>query len=529
MKRSPRIFNAFRLAGLLAILIIGLVSIIGTGGSSGGGYSSDTEGLFYHRDADGDGYGDPNDTIRKTTKPDGYVTDKRDCNDSDPDINPGVAEVCGDGIDNNCDGLINEGCACTDADNDGYFAQSGCGTPIDCDDTEPEINPGTYEVCGDGLDNNCDGLIDDNCVNCTDADGDGYFVQADCGKAVDCDDANPDINPGMPDICVNDIDDDCDGQVDENCPLLPDTGQDDCYDRKGTIIDCPAQGQAFYGQDAFYSINPPYYTKLDDTGIELPGDAASWAMVRDNATGLIWEVKTDDSSIHDRDNRYTWYTVDDNFIASLNAGQFGGYDDWRMPTIKDLFYITDFSSYTPAIDIDYFLNTAKGAYLAFVDPADDTSGSCRLNYLDGRCYTISAPGSFYARAVRGVQSTPSFTVNANNTVTDSTTGLTWARGASMATMTWQEALEWCSNMTLAGFDDWRLPSIKELFSIVEIEAGNPATDTAVFPDALLAYYWSSTTSAYYPDEAWLINFSTGESAYGEKTGTYYARAVRGGK
>ena len=91
-----------------------------------------------------------------------------DCNDNDAAINPGASEVCGDGIDNNCNNQVDEACnVCTDLDNDGFFAQFSCGTPVDCDDSSASIFPGAPEIC-DGLDNNCNNLIDvdEGLANC---------------------------------------------------------------------------------------------------------------------------------------------------------------------------------------------------------------------------------------------------------------------------------------------------------------------------------------------------------------------------
>jgi len=82
-----------------------------------------------------------------------------DCNDGNRNVNPGAAEVC-DGVDNNCDGLVDEGLT-FDVDNDGYYSFS-CS---DCDNNNSNINPGATEVC-DGVDNNCDGLVDEGNV-CT--------------------------------------------------------------------------------------------------------------------------------------------------------------------------------------------------------------------------------------------------------------------------------------------------------------------------------------------------------------------------
>ncbi|MBM3427825.1 MAG: T9SS type A sorting domain-containing protein, partial [Bacteroidetes bacterium] len=126
-----------------------------------------------------------------------------DCNDNDATINPGATEVCGDGIDNNCDGQVDEGCSTgTDADGDGYV------TPADCNDNNAAINPGATEICGDGIDNNCTGGIDEGCI-AVDNDGDGFV------STVDCNDNDAAINPGAAEYC-NNIDDDCNGLVDDN-------------------------------------------------------------------------------------------------------------------------------------------------------------------------------------------------------------------------------------------------------------------------------------------------------------------------
>lgn len=121
-----------------------------------------------------------------------------DCDDNNATVNPDATEIC-DGVDNNCDGNIDEG---FDVDADGYTTCQG-----DCDDNDASINPGVTEQC-DGIDNNCDGNIDEG----FDSDGDGYT-----SCEGDCDDANAAINPGAEEVCGNGIDDDCDGENDEDC------------------------------------------------------------------------------------------------------------------------------------------------------------------------------------------------------------------------------------------------------------------------------------------------------------------------
>lgn len=136
-----------------------------------------------------------------------------DCNDRNSDINPDAIEEC-DSIDNNCDGEIDEiDCGfCRDSDGDDYKDVS-CGGD-DCDDTNENINPGKSDICGDGIDNDCDGKIDIGCYECVDEDGDDWPRSCDGTITRDCDDNDPDISPGASEICDDGKDNDCDEDVD---------------------------------------------------------------------------------------------------------------------------------------------------------------------------------------------------------------------------------------------------------------------------------------------------------------------------
>ena len=145
----------------------------------------------------------------------------QDCADGDFSVHPGATEVCGDGLDNDCDGTPDDGCSeAVDGDGDGHSVggEPGAGQR-DCDDKDANIYPGAAEVCGDGKDNDCDGTVDDGCtgVMCTDGDGDGWGVGSDC-KLADCDDRNAAIYPWAAEACGDGLDNDCDGTVDEDCP-----------------------------------------------------------------------------------------------------------------------------------------------------------------------------------------------------------------------------------------------------------------------------------------------------------------------
>jgi hypothetical protein len=528
MKQSARFFDAVRLAGLLAVLLLGLVSIIGTGDGGSGSSSAPDETRTYYRDRDGDGYGDPEDYARFSSPPLGeYVTDRTDCLDSDRNISPGAPEICGDNIDNNCDDRIDVDCAFTDMDGDGAYAETGTGAAEDCNDADAAIRPGAEDICWDNIDNNCDGQVDEGCVPvCTDADNDGYYGQGDCGTPVDCNDTAADIHPGAVEPCGDGLDNDCDGQVDEGCQAglspVPDTGQTTCYDNDGRVITCPAAGRTVFGQDACYTINPPSYTRLR-------GNANNEFMAQDNVTGLIWELKTDDGGIHDKDDRYSWYNALNIFIATLNADQYGGYSDWRIPTQRELLSIVDYDTYNPAIDTSAFPNTIASYYWAYPTYADNPGGSSCINFLYGQDFDLNNTTTYYVRAVRGNQNPSSFTDNGDGTVADNTTGLMWSQVTDMTPMNWQAALAWCENLSLAGYEDWRLPTLKELASIVDDDVDGLAIDSTYFPDTMSAYYWSSTSNAYDPDHAWLISFSLGNNGQGSKYSTYYVRAVRGGR
>jgi len=188
----------------------------------------------WYRDSDNDNYGDPDVATTAPIKPDGYVSDNTDCNDASEVAYPGGTEVCNDSLDNDCDGFIDcadEGdcpgtmpvCSgCTDGDGDTYYAQSGCGSEIDCDDSVGTTNPGETDICGDEIDQDCTGSDYTGPTYYYDSDGDTYgdpgVSQAACEQPsnyvsdnTDCDDMIGSIYPGATEILDDGIDQDCDG------------------------------------------------------------------------------------------------------------------------------------------------------------------------------------------------------------------------------------------------------------------------------------------------------------------------------
>ncbi|MBN2797663.1 MAG: putative metal-binding motif-containing protein, partial [Deltaproteobacteria bacterium] len=172
----------------------------------------------WYADADGDGHGDAAAAVTACAAPEGSVATDDDCDDTDAAFHPGAPETdCADPADYNCDGSV----GFADADGDGFAACE------ECDDNESAVFPGGEEVC-DGLDNDCDGLVDDEASDAlawyADVDGDGYgnaavseraceapagFVSA----AEDCDDLAAAAHPGGTEVCDG-LDNDCDGTAD---------------------------------------------------------------------------------------------------------------------------------------------------------------------------------------------------------------------------------------------------------------------------------------------------------------------------
>jgi hypothetical protein len=121
--------------------------------------------------------------------------------------------------------------------------------------------------------------------------------------------------------------------------------------------------------------------------------------------------------------------------------------------------------------------------------------------------------------------------NGDGTVTDTSTGLMWQQATAPGTYAWWEARSYCEGLTVAGYTDWRLPTINELDSIVDRSRQNPAIDTAYFPDTRASAYWSSTFGYnQWGESAWGMGFYEGDALIAFDFGSYlYVRAVRGGQ
>jgi PKD repeat protein len=218
---------------------------------------------------------------------------------------------------------------------------------------------------------------------------------------------------------------------------LNDTGITLCGDAASNGLPCPVAG--FPGQDAESGRDVTQdddsdghagfsFTKLDANGNPLGASAASWSCVRDNVTGLIWEVKTDDGGLRDKDWTYSWYNPDagtnggsagypdygnncfnqarcdtDKFVADVNAQGLCGAGNWRLPDPRELMSIVSNDRYNPSIDTAYFPNTPSSWFWSSSPYARYSSYAWIANFYNGYVDYGTKDYDGHVRLVRGGQ------------------------------------------------------------------------------------------------------------------------------
>ena len=295
---------------------------------------------------------------------------------------------------------------------------------------------------------------------------------------------------------------------------IVDTDQTAYYDTLAEM-DWPEPGDALFGQDAEYEGWGPMYTDNGD------------GTVTDEVTGLMWQQDPGDKVAYS------------DALDDADSFDLAGYDDWRLPTIKELYSLIlfsgedpsgemgdDTSSLVPFMDetVFAFEYGDEGAGERVIDSQWVTTSvyggtvmggePCffGVNFADGRikCYPTDDSKAYFALHVRGNTDygTNAFTDHEDGSVSDAATALMWQLDDSGEGMPWEDALARCEDLEHAGFDDWRLPSAKELQSLVDHSRSPDVTGSAALDpvfgcstitneagDADFPFFWSSTTHA----------------------------------
>ena len=307
-----------------------------------------------------------------------------------------------------------------------------------------------------------------------------------------------------------------------------DTAQKTFWDNTVEIT-APKEDESFYGQDAQYTINAPSYK---DNGNST---------ITDNVTGLMW-TQTPDLNADGIINSSDKLTLS-KAASGASDVNIGGYTDWRLPTIKELYSLINFNGIDPKldqkdnlkpfIDTNYFkfgygdanngdrtIDAQVATQTVYVDKTFiGFQTMFGVNFADGRIKgyptTVSmsciSESKFYVYYVRGNKSygVNDFKDNNDKTVSDFATKMMWSKDDSGTGMNWEQALKWVqtkNSENYLGHNDWRMPNVKELQSIVDYSK-SPATTNSPAIDSIFnttkmknedgnedyGYFWSSTT------------------------------------
>jgi hypothetical protein len=238
--------------------------------------------------------------------------------------------------------------------------------------------------------------------------------------------------------------------------------------------------------------NPPA------SGLPNPAsyDTSAPGVVVDRVTGLAWQRDVGAGT-------YLWSEA-----LSACAG------DWRLPTLLELVSVVDFTQASPAVDPDAFPSTPADSFWTSTPVAGSAGDAWYVNFSTGFSYQgHQAFLPLLVRCVRTAAAAPA------------APGLTWQVAESDGIFTFDDADAYCRGLP-GGTAGWRLPSMKELQSIVDVTRADPALDPAAFPAASSFPLWTSSPLAGSTTDAWSVDFYLGAAATTDRGSTFHARCVR---
>ncbi|WP_157490690.1 Lcl domain-containing protein [Enterovibrio coralii] len=305
--------------------------------------------------------------------------------------------------------------------------------------------------------------------------------------------------------------------------VLPDTGQIQNF----TDIK---------GEDSDYPQSPMSYT-ISESG----------KTVFDNNTKLMWE----------RESSRIWMTAVEGqeYCDSL---ELDGYTDWRYPLMKELQSIADMGEFRPAINTDVFANMPRANSGIWTFPVSDHPDHVwHVGFPDAHIMGQHTASTKLVRCVRADNGAAyhnmDYVDNKDGTVTERITDRMWQQNIDYQRRNWEDSIQYCENLNYAGYDDWRLPNIKEAVSIVNYNKTSPSIDEEFFPNTPVKYFfWTNSSDVAGPtihmrplglrkkdqtpemldlrhtgdNEGWAQGYLIGSGLGMTKDNLFYARCIR---
>jgi alpha-tubulin suppressor-like RCC1 family protein len=316
---------------------------------------------------------------------------------------------------------------------------------------------------------------------------------------------------------------------------VPDSVDAVCSDGTQTIA-CPTTpGSVGFGQDGTFSTNPPTFA-VSATGLSIA----------DSVTGLVWTPLDTSGTARE-------YPQAQAYCEGMAASAYDSITDWRLPTAREALTIVNTGRNGAAVGPSSFFLYVGTTQNAGIWTSDGYQADPASNWILGLNYPVPRPVprtgwspwpgtacvSSGSSAGGSIPTTGgSFLVNLPGSPDirrDLATGLYWQAGTAVGpggatTFTWLEAINYCNSLNtppaLGGLTSWRLPNLKELWTLVDITGTSPAIDTSVFPDTVSGAYWSSSPMSIPPTMAYLVDFSDGTGWTPSLFGTTSRLSVR---
>jgi hypothetical protein len=411
-----------------------------------------------------------------------------------------------------------------DADRDGFREDQG-----DCNDADGWVHPGALSLDCSDTDWDCDGTgwdddyctraaspwLDDQCARrlpsypCAEGSGCNWFIKPDhtpCRLATE-----PDLSY---DICVAGA-----------CRSPGTCGSARCNSPGPHYRLPPATGHA----------------ALTRTGDREP-------VVTDGITGLVWQGCPAGRSGRDCSAGRLLELVQAEALAWCDGLTWAGRGDWRLPAPDELLSVIDYGRFAPAVDPSLFPATSDFFWSSSLYAAGTTIAWV-VHFASGHQSYSGRDQRYRFRCIRG--GTPSAPegesgwqryrrdepASGQPVVLDTVTALLWqgctaGRNGRRCTLgepqvdSWENASDYCERLDWDGFDDWRLPDVRELAGLVDTRVRSPAIDSLAFPATTVGWYWSSTPWVFDPPSVWQVNFSSGHVGTADKPFPCYVRCVR---